>query len=63
MILITNCYLDLLAKYYTAVVIKCSVVNQELATLTPGYAPSTLQIKRSRSYQISGRDGKYSTNS
>jgi hypothetical protein len=23
--------------------------------LKPGYAPSTLQIKRSRSYQISGR--------
>jgi hypothetical protein len=34
------------------------VVNQELATLTPGYAPSTLQIKRSRSYQISGREGR-----
>jgi hypothetical protein len=31
------------------------VVNQELATLKPGYAPSTLQIKRYRSYQISGR--------
>jgi hypothetical protein len=31
------------------------VVNQELATLKPGYAPSTLQIKRSRNYQISGR--------
>jgi hypothetical protein len=39
----------------TSYQICCLVVNQELATLKPGYAPSTLQIKRSRSYQISGR--------
>jgi hypothetical protein len=57
MILITNCYLDLLAKYYTAVVIKSVALwyNQDFATLKPTLATSTLQIKRSHIHQISGR--------